>query len=471
MISVILKIEKQKKELLNQIPFTFSFISFAGSLCFDKSFAPACLVLSILPLIWDIFTDRQSLWRYVFCYFLFQNAIQQKVTAIAYTVVTYSDEFAAIIMLAVILILAIEQKADLLRFEKYIVVFQLLFVIWGFIGNIVFGYQRLLLGLVDVLTCSRFLIYYFGARIVYTRYLKKKLLILRAEDGFNQYFGYMAKCVTVTLFFFLVHDLIFSPFFEKGDYRYFTYSIKLCFGHSTNLAMVCIICIVILISGFRYDRHAMRYIVLLSIITLFTFRMKAIVAVVCIFAVYFLVIRRNVKSKTLVGMAVGGSALAIGFRQFARYYLSTSHTLPIRQKMTQDAVALANRHFPFGTGFGTFGSATAYDFASRIYKKLGYFGRYYINQPLSDTFWPIVIAQSGWIGLLLFIPVILLLCNSSIKRLRKDPYSFWASFSVLVYSLICSTSESAFFHPSIMPLFIILGIVNAKYYWKNNVIV
>jgi hypothetical protein len=81
------------------------------------------------------------------------------------------------------------------------------------------------------------------------------------------------------------------------------------------------------------------------------------------------------------------------------------------------------------------------------------------NFALSDSFWPIIIAQFGWIGLLLFVYVLIGLLRKIFELYSVNRYLFWAGMSAIIYEFIASTAESAFFHPVAIPLFFVLGLI------------
>jgi hypothetical protein len=83
-----------------------------------------------------------------------------------------------------------------------------------------------------------------------------------------------------------------------------------------------------------------------------------------------------------------------------------------RTRMTVDSVTLALQHFPFGVGFGRFGSAIARDNYSIEYVRLGYDAVRGLAGPgnpnnhgrwLTDTQWPAIVGEAGIAGALFFV--------------------------------------------------------------------
>ena len=82
-----------------------------------------------------------------------------------------------------------------------------------------------------------------------------------------------------------------------------------------------------------------------------------------------------------------------------------------RTRLTVDSVTLAVQHFPFGVGFGRFGSAIAADDYSIEYARLGYETVRGLGGPgnpnnhgrwLTDTQWPAIVGEAGIVGAVFF---------------------------------------------------------------------
>jgi hypothetical protein len=80
-----------------------------------------------------------------------------------------------------------------------------------------------------------------------------------------------------------------------------------------------------------------------------------------------------------------------------------------RTRITVDSVEVASRYFPLGAGFGRFGSSVAREVYSPEYIHLGYqnvFGlgaRADNGMYLTDTQWPAIVGEAGWIGGMTFV--------------------------------------------------------------------
>ena len=118
-------------------------------------------------------------------------------------------------------------------------------VLVGLISGIIFRYQSVMLAMIDAFVlCSRFLIGYLAAHV----YLKK-------HDGvISDAFMTMSKVISVVLFVFVVHDVLFTPIFPTSDFRYFMYGMQLFFPHATYLAFAAATVLIYL--GYRGEGKA-----------------------------------------------------------------------------------------------------------------------------------------------------------------------------------------------------------------------
>lgn len=99
-----------------------------------------------------------------------------------------------------------------------------------------------------------------------------------------------------------------------------------------------------------------------------------------------------------------------------------------RTRMTLDSFRLAIQHFPFGVGFGRFGSSVAADHYSPVYVKLDYDNVYGLASPnnphnhgrfLTDTQWPAIVGESGILGAFCFAAGLWLIF-STFKKASRD---------------------------------------------------
>lgn len=127
------------------------------------------------------------------------------------------------------------------------------------------------------------------------------------------------------------------------------------------------------------------------------------------------------------------------------------------------SIEIAKDHFPLGSGFGTFVSyysGLSYSPLYGIYGLLNVNGlRQEATLFVSDSFWPMVIGQTGFIGLVAFVLAIVMRFNA-IPKIRNVSLSWYASaLCGVCYLLIASVAESAFVHPLAVPIAMMIGLM------------
>lgn len=329
------------------------------------------------------------------------------------------------------------------------------FMAIGTVSSLVFHYQPLIPTLTDALVViSKFIIGYLTAYVYAS--LHPKALSQRVIGT--------ARLISTLLFLISVHDLLMPPFFPRGEYRYFTQSLSLMFPHPTYLSAAMVALLVVL--GYTDHLHKnIPYMLMATFIGMMTLRGKAI----AFFAVYWIlyICIMIFKNRHYTGMLIGGGlgSAVIGFERIYAYFLNPNQFSP-RRIMFNDSISLALQHFPLGTGFGTYGSASAAQNYSPLYTNLGYTtldGMSPDNTAyLYDCFWPEIFAQFGVIGTILFAGVLILLLVYSIRSLKKNRIAGFSMLMILVNMLINSMAESSFFNPTSLLLFAIFGLIEVE---------
>ena len=405
---------------------------------------------------------KRLLFNTFFIFMLFQQVLLQYTSGKINKIISYTDEATECVMICMILYMVIKGTIRLYKVEIVMLVAFIGYLSLGFISNMIYPMQSIFYNISDGLVCSRFIVAYYWTRLYWK---EESFFTLNELDK-------ISKIITIIMFILLVHDLLFNPIFPKADYRYFTYSISLFFPHPSYMAVACFTCIIILGVKLRENKKNLIYIIMQEICIFFTFRSKAIASILVVDVLYVMILDLKILSPTVIGGISGIGAVLVGWKSFSFYYLNVSDGA-IRAMMHRDAITLANTYFPFGTGFATFGSNIAAKNYSSLYYQLGY-NNYYggglgaNGSFLCDTFWPIVLGQCGWIGFFMFVIVILGFIYIAIAIRRRDKYSYWMLLSAIAYELISSTSEPAFFNPSVFIMFVLIGIVVNNVFYKNE---
>jgi hypothetical protein len=96
---------------------------------------------------------------------------------------------------------------------------------------------------------------------------------------------------------------------------------------------------------------------------------------------------------------------------------------------------IANEYKPFGSGFATFGGEQAKQFYSPLYVKYGFFHIYGMDEEkgffLNDNYIAMILAQTGYVGLFIFL-LILCILFSDINKDKRYPYRIFSMSTLLM---------------------------------------
>ena len=338
----------------------------------------------------------------------------------------------------------------LLKLKPKLMGLWILFMFIGFISTIINMYQPIIVALIDAcLLVQRFVVGYLAVIIYAT---KKNINI-------SDILIKSIKFITVILFIIAIHDIIFVPIFEKSNFRYFTYSLQLMFPHPTYLAVTEAILLIFL--GYKNEKNNNYiYMIMATFVGIMTLRGKAIGFFVLYWFMYFMIV--VFKNKHYLRLFILGSIICLLLvqNQFQDYFFEDRYSP--RSILLNDSLELMTTHFPFGTGFGTFGSSIAADYYSPIYILLEYPSNWGMSQSysafLTDSFWPTIFAEFGIIGAMIFLMVILYFLKIALKQIKQNRLSGLAMLMTMIYCLITSLAESSFFNPSSLLMFMLFAL-------------
>lgn len=252
-----------------------------------------------------------------------------------------------------------------------------------------------------------------------------------------------------------------QPNLFEGSYRFGIKSLQLFYTHQTILAgcMVALISLLIVLNDNR--RSFYFYFAVLLCLMCLTLRSKAVAsAIAFVFLYYFAYVRKKkITVKTLVMFIP--LLIAVAWDQIMFYFFSDIQLDSARYQLLYTSVKIANDYFPLGSGFGTFGSAPSGKYYSLMYSIYGIDDVNGLRPGyaifVSDSFWPMILGQFGWIGLFAMLFCIRCLFRK-IQKVRKISNNIYVGLLILfVYILIASTAESAFVHPNSILYAILMG--------------
>lgn len=344
-----------------------------------------------------------------------------------------------------------------LEFPGYMLVaagFLAVFVGAGLAGNVIYRYQSWKSVIIDLYTNVKFFFSIVAGYVACAtlEWDVSKKQIVRC--------GRISAAVVFAVF---VLDRIYPIY--PGEIRHGIRSVSLFFGHATYLASAMAF-LVILLTVF-YEKKNLVFMGMCLTVMVFTMRSKAM-ASAAIFAavfVFFLVFRKRLNLWYI--LAAGVICVVVAWPQI-RYYFIELGGKSTRSVMHSVAFRIMEDYFPIGTGFGTYASAEAAKNFSPVYElyDFEYLLRFEVNRQwvnfLNDTFWPIIIGQTGVIGTVAYLGTIGSVFYESWKLQRQNLYYFVAVLYGWCHLIICSVAEPAFNNSTAVPIAVVMGLVLCK---------
>lgn len=293
--------------------------------------------------------------------------------------------------------------------------------------------------------------------------IKFPLALLTGSAVFDRHSGLFnllvieARVLIIIMFPFA----ILNQFLDLGmrfDQRFGIYSFQFVFSHPAELAIVMTCFSSLLAVDLEHNKVWLLLSWMYMILTLRTIA----IAVVAISFFVLIVMKNGMRIRISTIFAVAVIAVLVGWNQFSLYFGTTSHA---RRALYDAAIDIARIHFPFGTGFATFGSNVTADprYYSPLYFAYGLNNIYGLSvsdpQFLSDTFWPIILGQFGWIGVLMYSLCIILMIRFCVTNTNEPSKSIKPISLIFAYLILSSVSSSSFFAPTSIFAAITLGLL------------
>lgn len=397
-------------------------------------------------------------WKY--CYLIFLIYIGVFWSWIQYSLVdkfTYWDEIYALLF-SFFVIKAISEGGCIAKKEDILIWISLLgYCVSAIMGNVLNGYATVSSVINDLFLNLKFFLSLYAT-----------IFILR-DFNFNRYRPNIikhAKFLTIIFGILFIFDKLFG-IFPVYEIRFGINSEQLIFAHPTFCAAALFFLLMLFVLfGEKGKKTELLYMCILAGLICMTLRFKAIATVGVFIVLYVLFMYFNIrKLNLLMILLVGVGVILISYKQVFFYFFSPMALEMPRGAMLYTSLQIAKDYFPFGTGFGTFGSYTSgvnYSVVYEIYgvNEIGGMSKTDISA-ISDNYWPMILGQSGVIGFLCMLNIWRKLYQK-IDRYRYLNLQFYlAGMGCFIYILISSTSESAIVNPVSIPLTFILGIVFA----------
>lgn len=216
-----------------------------------------------------------------------------------------------------------------------------------------------------------------------------------------------------------------------------------------------------IISVWTSRRLRIFFLTLTTIVVVLTFRGMGIgaISVFIIFEIYTHFKKKNsqISIKKLVPISL--VAFVLGYNQIEEYFIGSDS---IRNLFLQNSFIILKRYFPLGSGFATYGSDQAYKNYSKLYYEFGYNNIYFLmpgnGAVANDNFWPMVIAQFGFIGFWAYLAMVVLQMVFVFGSKLDDKIKIIV-ISLLILAFIISLGNAVYTSAMGMLIYIVAGIV------------
>ena len=346
---------------------------------------------------------------------------------------SYYDEILAVSSLLSLFFSMAMRKSRFTREMKIALCLLFAIVVIGLFGNFLSGIvSDTFFILVDILACSKFFIIYFA---------------LKSILGNTSYFvSYMARESKVLLVLMLA-CLVINQFVDIGmtyEMRYGLKAFQFVFIHPTHMVTLSLACMAFIYSD--ASNGWKKYIGIALVLMAMSLRSRW-VALALVIVLIIIFVKKGSTRAPFVVIGVGSvSAFLVGQAQMSVYYGSASESA--RGHLMTTALSVFQNFFPLGAGFASFGSGVTKTIYSPLYYQYGLQNVYGLapNNPsyLTDTFWPVVLAQFGFLGLIIWL-LLLIMLVVDFYRLGIASGMLVLSLTMIAAILISTTASGSIF--------------------------
>lgn len=378
--------------------------------------------------------------------------------ALSINFLSYADELFVLILF-VYSIVSILIRKTINKFSIYLLFFIILFSFVGILScylNSKFNFKLVILS--NFLTIKFWLLLFSFCNISFSKNTRK---------SFKECLETIGKIVIV----FALFNILFPNLFYKLSpytisHRFGFVCIISLFNHPGKYGWFMLFMAIYYYNEYKNTKQK-KFIfnsIIFLIFSIFSFRTKVIIGVVVI-VLYELIINNKKIIKYLVPTCIILGIVLFSFRNIIintyNLYFSNSYNNKneARVVLRKYGKKIMINYFPLGVGFGKYGSYYAKSNYSEYYTKYGFENIYglskYQNNYATDTFWPSIYAETGFIGFLLYICMLLIVYY----YLRKTVSYYNSSFAILIFiQSICESFGEPSFNSSPQYLFLAMVI-------------
>ena len=365
----------------------------------------------------------------------------------------YTDEIITVFFLGYIIFCFFKKRITVSKNLFKIIICLLLILGIGILGTLIWSIQKNIIAiLLDMISFFKIFICTIGLKFLIKDCNNEQ--VLKPLNKFAKIFliiGFICSIIS-----------LFIDIGMRGQMRFGIYGFNFMYRYAHIYSMMILINCLIIIHDSNKKKAFNIYICFAIVQMILTTKGPSIIWAACIvlFSYYF-----SGHKKFSVGMLIILILMSIilGKYQIDEYLSNESSP---RYTLYKYGFETANKYFPLGSGFASYGSNMAGEYYSDLYREYGFNDKYGMNEKdgsfLNDNYWPMVMGQFGWIGLILLIYIVFefyqIVVNKNIEN--KDRAMI---LSALFYCLMHSLGSSTFSTSAcVLLLMIIILILNAK---------
>lgn len=312
----------------------------------------------------------------------------------------YVDEILGLVFGIYCFYLFVNKKFS--KSDNAIIILLAICVIIGFVSNAASGLINVKVAiLTDALWLCKMFFCYLGV---------KNLLTQKGAKNVVEIFSFFAKLILIGGAICGLINLFVNINMTSGDIRYGIRSFYFIFGNEGRYGFICACCLAaILLREYRLSN--ILYILLAIWNIILTTKGVAYTIIICY--VLLLIIWYRIKKIKLIHLiALGVAGYFLSRLQIQNYLMDTEAA---RSVLLRYGFVTANRYFPLGSGFATYGSDMAGSgrYYSKLYDLYNFDKVYGLSKEfgvfLNDVYLGMIVGQLGYFGLIAFGFVLVLI--------------------------------------------------------------
>ncbi len=373
----------------------------------------------------------------------------------------YDEAFATLFSGAILVMILSQRKIHLYKEEIYVFYLLVFLTVLGFLSNYMTlpdnptDIRAIISDFIVIIKCY---LVYFGIRL-FNVFIDSEWILKTVAN------------LSIILFFilliFVIYDLAFVVY--PRERRYGLKSIELFFGHPSRYSFVFSFIFLSLFS--KYINRKTWFLFIILAVGLLSLRVKYFGFVTLAFLIFYFkdYIKRIPRQQFFIYAALLFLLFFILFKERILMFFSIENLRMSwsRGVLLVKSIDIGNDYFPWGTGFGTYAGYFSGEYYSWVYAKYGIDKVWGITADnpafIADQFWPMVLGQFGYFGLLTYMLIMVAFIFLFLKLLRHNsqhkPYAMVVALLALFLLIIDSTSDAIFTQDRAVSIFIMLGLL------------